>query len=395
MKENNIFDRLENDFDCIADETIITDTGINTENVRRMVMEEINGKKKKRFSKKIVITLIAAALSVGILTTGAVASGSFNSTFAEWFSGDCELGLYSGGNIYTKSSSDDFDINVLGVAGDDDEACIAFDIIRKDGKDFYAGGKKQLSFENYNIEVSLPWFTSDPGGSKGYDCFLKDSKTIQVNVCIDRKGTLKGQRFTGNFSTLKLQEYECIKKCEEHDIDECDKEIARLSEEYKDKLTDGAYIFPIYIEEKGDSYYCIINDIKENVSFDVALNLNYKSTTRECRADSKTIKTNSGDYTLTSVTVSPLSVRIVSDCTIPDDAKYEHKVYMKNGEVYNLYINGIGHERAGYEAGYGEEITTFEETTMRGEFKKGRVRTIINPDDIEKIDIGGAIFTVK
>lgn len=392
MKEDNIFDKIESNFENISDETIIVDTGINPDNVRRMVMEEIKTKKRK-FSKKIVIGLIAATLSIGVLTTGVVASGSFNSTFAEWFSGDCEIGLYSGGNVNAMSSSDDFDVNVLGVAGDDDEAYIAIEIKRKDGKSFYTNDNRIFSFENYNIDVTMPWFAHDSGGSRGYECFFKDDKTIQMNVCFERSGTLKGQRFTGKFDTFKFQEYECIKECKTLDIDECDKEIEKLNEEYKDRLTDGAYIFPLYTKED-DWQYCIIKETTYDVCFDISLDLNYKSSTKECSIENDSAKSNMGKFTISSARASAMSVRIVSN----NHKEYANsegldeilggKVHMKNGDVYDIKINGSQQSSTGYPDG-----TSHSETTITGMYTKDGNRIVINPEDIEKIEMGGAVVT--
>lgn len=396
MKEDNIFDRLENDFDSIADETVIVDTGINPENVRRMVMEEISGKKKRRFSKKIVVGLIAAALSVGVLTTGAVASGSFNATFAEWFSGDCEIGLYSGGNVYAASSSDDFDVNVLGVAGDDDEAYVAIEIRRKDGKSFDISGNRNIDFENADCSVSIPWFKHDPGGSRGWEFYFRDDKTIQGNIHFERpENTLKGQRFTGKFDKLKVLKYEDIKKCDYmEDSDDYNKEVKELTEKYKDKLSDGSYISSYYTGE--DIRYAITTETHYDVCFDISLNLNYKSSTKECFVESNSAKSTMEEFSISSARASAMSVRILSN----DHSEYigadgldesmNGKVYIKDGNVYDIEIQGNSQSITGYPDG-----TTYSQTTLEGIYTKNGKRTVINPDDIEKIEIGGAVLTVK
>lgn len=397
MKENNIFDGLESGFDDISDETIIVDTGINPENVRRMVMEEISGKKKKRFSKKIVIGLIAAALSVGVLTTGAVASGSFNATFAEWFSGDCELGLYSGGNVYANSSSEDFDVNVLGVAGDDDEAYVAIEITRKDGKSFDMSKNNGIDFEDADCSVSMPWFKHDSGGTRGWEFYFKNDKTIQGNICFERgENTLKGQHFTGKFDKLKVFEYEDIKECDYMEYsDEYNKEIKELTEKYKDKLSDNSYISSYYTKENG-SKYAITKETKYDVCFDISLNLNYKSSTKECGVESDSAKSTMGKFSISSARASAISVRLLSN----DHSEYNGadsldeemngKVYIKDSNVYDIEIQGSSQSVVGYPDG-----ATYSETTLEGIYKKDGERVVINPDDIEKIEFGGAVLTVK
>lgn len=401
MKKDNIFDRLENGFEDISDETVIVDTGINPENVRRAVMEEISTKKKRKFSKKIFVGLIAAALSVAVLTTGAVASGSFNSTFAEWFSGDCNLGLYNGGNVSATSSSDDFDVSVLGVAGDDEEAYVAIEIKRKDGKSFDISENKEINFEEMDLSVSMPWFKHDSGVTGSWVFYFKDDKTIQGNICYERgNNTLKGQRLTGKFDKLKILEYEEIERCNEiPDDDACNKKIKELTEKYKDKLSDGSYISGYYIGEgHGEGYYqyAITKAAVYDVCFNISLDLNYKSTTKECSIENDFVKSDFYYFTISSVRASALSVRIISNNNNmlyygsgDLDENMNDKVYMKNGDVYDIKVS-VSSQDCGYSNG-----GTYSETEIQGIYMKDGERVAVNPDDIEKIEMGGAVVTFE
>ncbi len=141
METNNIFDHMERDIDDLSEQTIIEDTGVNTENVRVIFMKKVNADKtttaaKKHNKKKVLIVLaaaVAATLAVGTVTAGAM--GSFNSVFGEHFAGEKVNGIYSGGNIHIETDPL-YEAELLGVAGDRYDAVAAVSFKRADGKNF-------------------------------------------------------------------------------------------------------------------------------------------------------------------------------------------------------------------------------------------------------------------
>ena len=48
MKTNNIFDHMDKDSDNISEQTVIEDTGVNTDRVREIFMNKVNESKKKQ-----------------------------------------------------------------------------------------------------------------------------------------------------------------------------------------------------------------------------------------------------------------------------------------------------------------------------------------------------------
>lgn len=82
-----------------------------------MRIDDKNGKKK--FSKKLITLLVAAAILI-TGTVGAFATGSVQSIFKELFnnSGMNSAGFYDGGNVEIVSCDDSLNVELLGVTGD-------------------------------------------------------------------------------------------------------------------------------------------------------------------------------------------------------------------------------------------------------------------------------------
>ena len=60
MKKKFVFDSMESDFSDISEETIIENTGVNTERVVNTVMKATTAKKIRRFTKRGIIGIAAA-----------------------------------------------------------------------------------------------------------------------------------------------------------------------------------------------------------------------------------------------------------------------------------------------------------------------------------------------
>ena len=95
MKKKFVFDSMESDFSDIKEETIIENTGVDTERIVETVMEAAKAKKIRRFTKKGIIGIaaaVAAAIAIGTVSVGA--SGGFNKAFGSWFAGEPKYGLF-------------------------------------------------------------------------------------------------------------------------------------------------------------------------------------------------------------------------------------------------------------------------------------------------------------
>ena len=137
MKKTVIFDTIGTLPTEITTGSITAETGVDTENVRSMVFDEIHsskGKKgKKILRKRLTLILVAAAVGVAALGTVSVgAMGGFNEAFGDMFAGIKSGSLYSGGSVNIQNN-DKYDINFLGVTGDNKNAFASMTIRNADG----------------------------------------------------------------------------------------------------------------------------------------------------------------------------------------------------------------------------------------------------------------------
>ena len=117
MKKKFVFDSMESDFSDIIEETIIENTGVNTERVVNTVMKATTAKKIRRFTKRGIIGIAAAVAAAVIISTVSVgAAGGFNQVFGNWFAGQPKYGLFAGSNVSIKSDNLEIDPHsIMGV----------------------------------------------------------------------------------------------------------------------------------------------------------------------------------------------------------------------------------------------------------------------------------------
>lgn len=133
-----VFDEFDDELmniDVFSDSESID---IDVEKIKGEVLMRIDDKNgKKKFSKKFITIMVAAAIVV-TGTVGAFASGSVQSVFQEFFnnsinSGMNSAGLYDGGNVELISCDDSLNVELLGVTGDGEQLYSAIEVTKKDG----------------------------------------------------------------------------------------------------------------------------------------------------------------------------------------------------------------------------------------------------------------------
>ncbi len=364
--------------------TVEPETEINSEQVKAGVLRRISAEntapaKIRKVSRKkhMGLTLIAAVLAAGILGTISVgAMGGFNEAFGDMFAGVKSGSLYSGGSVNIQNN-DKYDVNFLGVTGDNKNAFASMTIRNADGSaitsdpendyilpmsmDYdpdtdnvpYIGTNTNGEYDNVSIKV--PLFTKltsgrysqvdyfDHGGEICYS-FISDS-TIRCipsySSGIDMEEiNLKGEEMKVEIKELYVyHDVEEICSCTnvygDEDFDETpQKEADAKIREARKNLKEGQVIVGKYdnVTSPDNTHISItatyyLSDIKKiDLDLTGTWKLNYHDeSSKEISVATKTIShecnENLGtvDYEINSVEVSPFSA--VIDIKAGEDSK--------------------------------------------------------------------------
>lgn len=417
MKINNIFDRMDRETE-VNEQTIIEETGVSTERVKKLFeeMQKNNGKPKAGKSKKTkkVITILAAAaaatLALGTVTAGA--TGSFNGVFGRMFSGEAADGMYSGGSV--DISSDTLNVDFKGIAGDNEEVFGLMTITKKDGTAFFEGNAEEYfigwdgseDFKEADVtctrsladQISAKLFYHADSGFGGMEYRIIDNKTIEgffsytdteFNI-IGETLSFKDDSFTlyhVDEELMTVEDYLNIYK--EHDEndpywDDSLTVFEKLEKDYGKKLDDNQII-----NSDATGHISVLS--KTNVDFDLSgsVKLNYKDTARKI-TEAEGIKTtfSGSEVTVKSLEVRPLSVRLEVEYPTTDsaelvkisesqdpEAKNSITITTKNGESYT------SDNTPGFRSDNMERMTF--------SFYSGMTRIVLDPQQISSIVYNG------
>ena len=382
-KTKNIFNYMLNDPENIDEKTIYENTGVNADNVKELVMNNIHGKSsaKKNGKKKITFTLIAVAAAVAVLGTTAAATGTFNPVFGQLFAGEAPNGAYTGGNV--KINSDTLDINFEGVVGDTSKAYSMMTITKKDGSPIVNDSKNIMivktadAFEEYDSTVSISHSLLEDvfGGKRELKDVLyysfEDDCTLKATVGISDSRNLIGSTMNINESALivwRVDEVvrnkdELSKMYQDYRDGKYEDEyldvIGRVKKEYEEKIghpiAQNQEIMPAfdengYILDDDWRFHTIVLAHYEKIDFkyDLSVKLNYKDTSvsfddmigREITVDGQ--KQN-----ITEFNVKPFSMSIKTQFQNSNLKFFEEEeedltdeeIARKNAEDYEEYMN--------------------------------------------------------
>ena len=315
MKKKFVFDSMESDFSDIKEETIIENTGVDTERIVNTVMEAAKAKKIRRFTKKGIIGLaaaVAAAIAIGTVSVGA--SGGFNKAFGNWFAGEPKYGLFAGSNVSKKS--DKLDIEFQGIAGDDMIVGAVMEIKNKDGSSFIdKNDGNYLIYGSHDVDVTLPPLLAlfpnpndNRSGSLWYD--FKDENTIQATAFYqDFGGHLKGERMTVKEKSLWIVHLDEAIGTYLDDYDE-------LYEKYKDRIGENQLIFT-YSKSGSpeDNIRYIATEKTIPFEFETGVTLNYKTASRAID-DLNGKEFSMNDVTVTIDNIRAQSFMMLADATV-------------------------------------------------------------------------------
>jgi len=312
MKKKFVFDSMESDFSDIKEETIIENTGVDTERVVKAVMEATAAKKIRRFTKRGIIGLAAAVAAAVVISTVSVgAAGGFNKAFGNWFAGQPKYGLFAGSNVSVKS--DNLDIDFQGIAGEDDFVGAVMDIKSKDGSSFIEKNDgNYIIYGSNDVDVTLAALFYNPndnrGGSTWYN--FKDENTIQATAFYqDFGGHLKGERMTVKENELYILH---LDEAVGTYTDEYDDLMAK----YKNKLGKDQTIFE-YSKSGAyeDNIYYIVTEKKVPFEFELGVTLNYKTYSRTIN-DLNGKQFSMNDVTMTINNICAKSFGLEVDATV-------------------------------------------------------------------------------
>lgn len=324
MKTDNIFDYMNPDsenIEKIDEQTVYEQTGIDPENVKEILMKKLHpSKPKKHMTKRAVMTLIAAAVGIGILgTVSAGAAGSFNAVFGEHFAGEMVNGVYSGGNVHL-TTNENLNGEFLGVAGDDKNVMAAIRLTKKDGSAFTEDYKNVFTrsidigdetrngmidtmededdgtaikvtqalwsriFDRSDNVTQSFWSRIIDGSAGGIveektHCIFSDNNTIQFYISYGTYNrNIKGETLTVKQKSLyvyHIDEY-LFKNDDRYLSDEEEEQIKKITEERRSTLKDDQVMLFTDDEEN----YVIATKSKITLNLDCSCQLNYKNTDR-------------------------------------------------------------------------------------------------------------------
>ena len=406
MKKKFVFDSMESDFSDIREETIIENTGVDTERVVKTVMEAAKAKKIRRFTKKGIIGIaaaVAAAIVIGTVSVGA--SGGFNKAFGNWFAGEPKYGLFAGSNVSEKS--DKLDIEFQGIAGDDTLVGAVMEIKNKDGSAFIEKNDgNYLIYGSNDVDVTLapllalfPNPNDNRSGSVWYD--FKDENTIQATAFYqDFGGHIKGERMTVKESELWVVHLDEAVGAYPDNYDE-------LREKYKDRLGENKLIWQ-YSESGNyeDTVYYLATEKTVPFEFETGVTLNYKTASRAID-DLNGKEFSMNDVTVTIDNIRAQSFMMLVDATIsaiqyPEDPLWDNPDLDADSEAMHDYTEKM--QSFGFIIEFditlkdGSKVTTeadsrwmnssnVSETKDRIQclYEKDGVHAAIDPDDIVSV----------
>ncbi len=314
-REDNIMDYIIEDANEFDLENVERKDITNNDTIKKMVFKKAGLTKrcKKQIKKKTMFALISAAavLVLGVVTVGA--SGSFDSTFGEFFAGEAVDGLYGKGDA-SVSVKGDLKAEFMGVTGDNTSAYAAISVKKADGSSFADkdkdvvillgedisvdknGKESMIDCFDYDIKMKNPIFDfSNHSFSGGYDCSLSSDDTINLLFTISSCDVdPKGKEFEVSAGP-ELYLYQIDKRlCEaEYGEAESDKLYAQMKK-YVPELKDGQVILRYYDEALNKWFLVIADKTVYNFELSANVKMNYRTNykefkiTKEINIDGKT-----------------------------------------------------------------------------------------------------------
>lgn len=382
--KKNILDNIEKypqSVDEISKETICRDTGIDEAKIYDGVFKKIGMEKtapKKRIGKRILIGAAAAVAAVSVIGSTVIAVGG--SVFGDIFKGNTNAEeVYRGEDVKIENLSDNLNVELTGITGDENSVYVSIELTNKDGSSFTHSDDSKIGLYT-NTDFLKQATTTYDSNSKMMtnmryvpvaDSFIIDvdqsewQKTDIEKYCYGISGWGMWDYLDKDVETDDRSDVKCVKTVVSDDGKKLNLYIKYirmntpegstmkvsckgLSEYYKVKLLktynndyDGN-IFQDYSEnyyangiegeliEKGDGTkeFWQTENKKLDIRFDISLKLDYKAEVKSVNISANDAKSlfykadNTNDDTVPSdveLKISPFGINISAETILTDE----------------------------------------------------------------------------
>ena len=403
--------------------------------IKSEVFMQINGEKsaKKKFSKKILVMLVAAVILVGG-TVGAFATGSVQAVFGKIFQnsdGMNELGLFDGGNVEVSVGDDNLNVELLGITGDGEKLFSAIEITKKDdspvidSKYTYPTNREPFDGSSWEDKLTVNGEDQTKNALQSPQYYLSDdNKTLTIylftTTASGLDSSLQGGRMTftskqfhaykvwNQLASVKLPGqmdpiFDAIKDDGELCADDVlfdQEELAQKREELglsEDDFTT--------IDYKGNRIYCQAEQKEFKLPFTISYDLNYRTDKfieKDLNAETapEIVVKNTRNA---KMTVSPFSIYLSGECDVdnPDSPVEDRldkcfllpkwddtsKVTLTDGTVYYLFANEGGEHRTDENGVYHTTVHLKYSTVIGPPLEPENI--FVNIKDVESVVING------
>ena len=376
-------------FDDIDAKFIPTYTDIDMDKVKQAVYMETTAKAKViKFRKKVLLSLIAAVITIAALGTTAIyAYGGFDA-FLAFFIGETETApITVPDTTQITQGSDLYNITVTGITGDSSKAYFSLNLTKKDGTpitdDNYTLGNLSMNPDTWEYDCTVKVFDKDGNEITGlspwvyYDLSSDRRSLDMIFILFARGNDLNGctakieSKAFG--STAVLYEIATYDTPEQFDEDRKNREA--IYDEYYEQHpnmnteTGGGLTYT----KQGVIYNCIVDTKKQELPFAVSFDLNFSKEGQINKTISPEQLPNFiiSDAEDVQMTITSFGINFSAKCktdalkasaseTIFGLPDMDSKIVLNDGTEYYLYETEGSYEKIDGEYTIQGEVLNFE-----------------------------------
>lgn len=398
---------------------------ITPEKSNEQFVSEITGAKKTNIRinpKKYAAAGIAAATAAAVTVTGYASGWNLSEIIHSWFGENEKFAINNITPVAAENITDNFstlDFEVKGALSDDNIAVVFIDVTRTDGENFdcgeyHAADKNGEPYYHFDGKPAI----LTPDNIFSTDCYaVTSTEPLEIyddsglyEICCDNMEPVHGVKTYGvrdtNPTDNQITVAVCINKTEMPEKAEyLNLELYGFrTQKYTYSYENGHTIAEYYTTETINGHW------NADITFDYAeceklTSAPYETISLDFYNHASTpdaLRHELLDFTLTELTVSPISVSLDFEAPLYDEVMYQSisdvgEVVLKNGDIVRFgYKNDIPFFINEQGAAVPPEIAGMTPYYERGEkwsFKnKYMLETPININEIDYVRIGEKIF---